>query len=88
MVGDRGSGIAITARHSRSGGLNVDISHLFHLLYMGFDEFDLIGCQAVFFVELPVYFSDGFAPVDVAGGGEVLERDVFPFIRIKVLWYF
>ena len=48
---------------------------------MGFDEGDLIGCQAVFFVELLVYFGDRLAPVDVAGGGEVLEGDVFKFSR-------
>ena len=88
MVGDRGSGVAITARHSRSGRLNVDISHLFHLLYMNFDEFDLIGGQAVFYVELLVDLGDRLAPVDVAVFGEILEGDVFPFISVKVLCNF
>ena len=42
MVGDRGSGIAITARHRRFSRLNANLCHLFHLLYMGFYEVYLV----------------------------------------------
>jgi len=39
----------------------------------GFDEGDFFGREVVFAVELLVDFGDRDAPVDVGGGGEVLE---------------
>ena len=88
MVGDRGSGIAITTWHSRFSRLNADLCHLFHLLYIGLDELDLIGCQAVFLVELLVDLGDRLAPVDVTGWGEVLEGYFSPCSSWIILSYF
>lgn len=48
---------------------------------MGFDKLDFRFVQTVFFIKLLVDFGDGFCPVNVGGGSEVLERDVFPFLR-------
>ena len=52
---------------------------------MRLDEFDLGLVQAVFGVELPVDFGDGAGPVDVGGGGEVLEGDKTPRLRFVSL---
>lgn len=58
---------------------------LLHCLDVGFDEGDFVLLKFVFGVELPVDFGDGFAPVDVAACGEVLEGDVCPsFLNIML----
>ena len=58
VIRDGWRGIAITPWDCGLGCLNIDFCHLLHLLYMRFDEFDFIRCQAVFFVELLVDFGN------------------------------
>ena len=52
---------------------------------MGFDKLDFRFVQTVFFIKLLVDFGDGFCPVNVGGGREVFESDVFPFLLGIVL---
>lgn len=55
---------------------------------MGFDEFDLGVIQVILFVELPVDIGNGLRPINVRGGGEVLEGNHTPNVPVIILCYF
>ena len=86
VIGHAGGVVGIDRRNDPLEG--VDLGHLFHLLYMGFDEGNLCFIQAVLPVELLIDLRNGAGPVDVGGGGEVLEGNHSPCFYAIVLSYF
>ena len=52
---------------------------------MSFDKLDFRFSKSIFSIELLVDFWNRFCPVDVGGGGEVLEGNMFPFLWSDIL---